>query len=175
MARGMDTSGDPRRDVSKAVELGIVGPNRSKTLGQAIARETREQNYDFGVVLSPTDTGERRGADRIVGGVVKWNQGRAPVGGILEGAPADVIRLTQMQENRRRAMPALMEQPPNREPVGSKKVKLVDKGLGRLLSSRTFPVSTWMDERIKAEPDPSKVAAAEAFRKDRDKGNPKGR
>jgi hypothetical protein len=122
MARGFDTSRDPRRDQSGA-------------LHQAIARERANQEFFFGTELGPKDDGMRTKARP------------APVGGDFEGAHPNAIRLGTMVANRNDAMAALMQPADIRKPHAQ---PMVDLGMsGRLSDGVERPVRTYVDERIK--------------------------
>ena len=110
------------------------GQDSSRDASRQVGREAQSQRYLFGTVLGPQDSGERT------------LRNPAPVHGAFEGAPANAIRLAQMQYNHEIAMPALMQEDPdnNRKAEG-----LVDKGMGRLSDGRSHPVHTYFDERIK--------------------------
>ena len=117
MARGIDTSQDPRR-----------------SLHQAIQTETDNQKFLFGGLVGTQDDGQR---------TVKRP---GPLGGQFEGAAPNVIRLAQMQDNRRQAMAGIMQPPPSND----RGVEgMVDTQLGRLSDGVERPVHSYVDENIK--------------------------
>ena len=87
MARGIDTSQDPKR-----------------SLHNAIKAETDTQNYMFGGLVGSQDDGHR---------TVK--RPGPPLGGQFHGAEPNAIRLAQMQDNRRQAMAGIMQPPPTND------------------------------------------------------------
>lgn len=112
-----------------------------RDLTRRLREEGRDQQKTFGVVLGPQDSGERSIAD----------QRGAPVGGVFEGAPADAIRLAQMHTNKEHAWSALMQPPP----AGGGASKMVDLGMGRLSTGKSYPIHSYRDERIMLRPDTS--------------------
>jgi hypothetical protein len=138
MPKGVDSSRWPQRDLSRRIK-----------------QEAASQKEMFGVVLGPQDSGERSGVqphvppDATIESNIKWNQRAAPVGGVFEGAPADAIRLAQMATNKEHAMAALMQHPP----AGGGASKMVDLGMGRLSTGKSYPVHSYRDERIMLKPE----------------------
>ena|ERR1700741_1848908 len=123
MARGIDT---------RLSEARRVGPGSS--LHARIRAESNVHQYLFGQIVGTQDDGQRT------------LKRPAPVGGDLEGAPPNAIKLVTLRENHRTAMSALMEPAPtNDRPVEG----LRDVGLGRLSTGEEFPVKSWVDESIK--------------------------
>lgn len=129
MARGMDTSRDPRRN---------LGPGGD--LHAAIKAELAQHDYFFGTRVGAEDDGRRTlKRPAPTGGA----EGSKPA---FEGAHPNEIRLATLRENRRQAMAGLMQPPPDNERSGT---KLVDPGLGREAYPQKFPVRQWTDPSIK--------------------------
>lgn len=129
MARGQDSGRHPGRQ---------VGPGSS--LGMQIKAETASQTFLFGGTVGTQDSGERTLARPAPMNQVTGQKGA------FWGAPNDAIKLAQMQENRRSAMPGLMQPPPSNDRPAA---KLNDLGMGRLSDGVERPVKSFVDERLK--------------------------
>jgi hypothetical protein len=104
----------------------------AQDLHNAIKSEERMQHFLFGTTVGTQDSGHRSLA---MPAPVRQSDG-AP--GAFAGAHPNQIKLSTMQFNREKAMPALM-QPEYQD--HSTKTKMVDKGMGRLSDGVERPVT----------------------------------